>query len=351
MTQGVIAVTIGVMSSVANKVQVDWQRSGDGIVVADAGPAPSTAGRDWKAVLSEREIRELHRVNNLRGLWSLAVNWGIVAAAMALVAAWPNLLTVVFALFVIGARQLGFAVLMHEASHGAFLSERRANDLVSNWLCAYPVWSDIAPYRPYHLEHHRLNWTDEDPDRNLTRPFPISRASMKRKLWRDLSGQTGWKRAKATLQRDLSISKGRARRRESADGFTYNNLLGVLTTNAALLALLTALGHPLLYLLWPVAWLTTYSLAMRIRSINEHSMIADPADPLQNARTTLASWWERLLLAPNRVNYHLEHHLFMAVPLYRLPTMHRLLKERGVLDGACIVHGYANTLRLASGRP
>ncbi len=41
----------------------------------------------------------------------------------------------------------------------------------------------------------------------------------------------------------------------------------------------------------------------------------------------------------------------MAVPLYRLPTMHRLLKERGVLDGACIVHGYASTLRLASGRP
>jgi fatty acid desaturase len=79
-------------------------------------------------------------------------------------------------------------------------------------------------------------------------------------------------------------------------------------------------------------------------------MVTDPSDPLRNTRTTRARWWERLLIAPNRVNYHLEHHLVMAVPHYHLPRMHRLLRERGVLDAACVSSSYLAVLRLASSR-
>src|SRR5438445_632982 len=106
------------------------------------------------------------------------------------------------------------------------------------------------------------------------------------------------------------------------------NLRGVTITNAALLAGLLVCGHPALYLLWVAAWFTTYSLVMRIRSIAEHGMVPDPSDDLRNTRTTLARWWERLLIAPNRVNYQLEHHIMMAVPHYPLPRLHRLLRER-----------------------
>jgi fatty acid desaturase len=100
--------------------------------------------------------------------------------------------------------------------------------------------------------------------------------------------------------------------------------------------------------LWVAAWFTTFSLVMRIRSIAEHAMIDDPADPLRNTRTTIASWWERLLLAPNRVNFHLEHHLLMAVPHYNLPRLHRMLRERGALNNACLADGYAEVLRRAA---
>jgi len=100
--------------------------------------------------------------------------------------------------------------------------------------------------------------------------------------------------------------------------------------------------------LWVGAFLTTNTLVTRIRAIAEHSMAPDPADPLRNTRTTLASWWERLLVSPCRVNYHLEHHLMMTVPHYNLPRMHRLLRERGVLDGALVAHGYLEVLRDAT---
>jgi fatty acid desaturase len=297
--------------------------------------------------LTRDEIKTLTTFSDWRSWLSVATDWCIIGAAFALVAVAPNLATVVLALFVIGARQLGLAVLMHEAAHRTLLRNRRWNDWVGNWLCAYPIWSDLHPYRPYHLQHHAKNWTDADPDLALATPFPVSRASMWRKIWRDLSGQTGWKRAKATLARDLGRSQGRVRRDFKAG---REALTAVLLSNAVLLGLLTVAGHPALYLLWMGAWFTTYSLVMRIRSIAEHAMIPDPADDLNNTRTTRARWWERLLIAPNFVNYHLEHHLLMAVPHYNLPRMHRMLRERGVLTGACVEDGYLGVLRLAASR-
>jgi fatty acid desaturase len=79
-------------------------------------------------------------------------------------------------------------------------------------------------------------------------------------------------------------------------------------------------------------------------------MPRDPANQLQNTRTTRARWWERFLIAPNQVNYHLEHHLLMTVPPYNLPRMHRLLEERGVLRDALISDGYLGVLREASSK-
>jgi len=298
----------------------------------------------WRQVLDREEVRELQRMRDVRSWLSIALNWAIVFGAFALVARWPNPLTIVLALFLIGGRQLGFAVFMHDASHYALLRNRKVNDWVGNWLAAYPIWGDLRPYRPYHVQHHAHTWTEKDPDISLATPFPITRDSFWRKVWRDLSGQTGWKRAVFTLKRDLGWSQGKVRRR---DGAGWRRLQGVVVTNAVLFGILLLAGHPALYLLWVAAWLTTYSLVMRIRAIAEHSMVPDASDPMKNTRTTLASWWERVFIAPNRVNFHLEHHLLMRVPHYNLPRMHAMLRDRGALDDALVVKGYRTVLSQA----
>ena len=56
-------------------------------------------------------------------------------------------------------------------------------------------------------------------------------------------------------------------------------------------------------------------------------------------------------MAPNRVNYHLEHHLLMTVPHYNLPLFHEKLKEKGLIDRCLITHGYWQVLADASARP
>jgi fatty acid desaturase len=300
----------------------------------------------WQAAVTREELQRLRTVHASRAWLSIAVDWGLVAASCWAVVRWPNPLTIVGALFVIGARQLGLAILMHDAAHRALFRNRRLNDVVGNWLCAYPVLSDLRPYRPYHLQHHAKNWTADDPDLSLAQPFPITRRSLWRKVRRDLSGQTGWKRLRATLRTRAAVDATVQRNFDAG----REALWGVLVTNAVLLALMTLAGHPALYLLWVGAWLTTYSLVMRVRSIAEHAVPLDAADELTNTRTTLATWWERLLVAPNRVNFHLEHHLVPTIPHYHLPAFHRLLRARGVLDRACVARGYAAVLARATSR-
>lgn len=309
-----------------------------------------------RQALSLEERKALLHISPLRSWLMVASNWVLVFGAMALVAWQPNPLTIIIALCMIGARQLGMAVVMHEAAHRTLFKERRLNDWVGNWLAAYPVWAEVAPYRAYHLVHHTRTGTAQDPDLGLAAPFPITPSSFRRKVWRDLSGQTGWKQARAVFRRDVGLSRARSQRTlgmnegEQLD-VGWHKLIPVATTNVVLLGLLAAAGHPTLYLLWVVAWLTTYRLVSRLRSITEHGMVPDQLDPLRNTRTTIARWWERLFLAPNRVNFHLEHHLLMTVPHHNLPRLHRLLRDRGGLDDSCIASSYLSVFRLATSRP
>lgn len=318
--------------------------------------SPASVGARLRAVLTPAERADLLRIHPWRSAWMVASNWLLIFGSMALVAWYPHPATVVLALCVIGARQLGLAVVMHEAAHRTLFANRRLNDWVGNWLAAYPIWAEVTPYRAYHLQHHAHTGTPRDPDLGLAAPFPVTRRSFWRKVWRDLSGQTGWKQARAVFLRDVGLA-ARATQRTRAAGegerpdVGWHKLVPVATTNAVLFLVVALAGHPALYLLWAGAWLTTYRLVTRFRSIAEHSMVPDPADPLRNTRTTLAGWWERLLLAPNRVNYHLEHHLLMTVPHCNLPRLHRLLRERGVLDESPIAPGYFAVLRQAASRP
>ncbi len=100
--------------------------------------------------------------------------------------------------------------------------------------------------------------------------------------------------------------------------------------------------------LWLLPILTWYQLVSRVRNIAEHAVVPDNDDPLRNTRTTLADPLTRLLLAPYRVNYHLEHHLFPFVPCWRLPRVHRRLLAKGYGERMEVRRSYREVLARAS---
>jgi fatty acid desaturase len=266
----------------------------------------------------------------------------------------------VLAVIVLGGRQLGLAILMHDAAHGSLFRRRWLNETFAQWACAKPVWNDVARYRRHHLAHHAHTGTELDPDRCLAAPFPVTRASLARKLARDALGVTGVKRVLGLVAMDVEIigytvtpevkrlPRGPLTKHLAAGA---RNLSGVVLTNLALASALALTGHAWLYAAWAVAFVTSFGVFVRVRSIAEHACAEPSTDPFRNTRTTLASPLERLLFAPHRVSYHLEHHLLMTVPYFRLPALHAKLAERGCLPPGAVASGYLEILRMATRAP
>jgi fatty acid desaturase len=307
---------------------------------------PAAVRVDPKDFFAPEEWAPLARRSAWKGPALIAHAWAVIGLAMAMAVVWP--VTIPLAVAIIGARQLGLAILMHDAAHAALHPNLKVND----WLGNHLTTGDLAPYRPYHLGHHKFAQQAEDPDLVLSAPFPITRTSLRRKIVRDLTGQTYYKQKWAGLV---------ARIRDRKPGEPLWPILkeAVIRRRRFFLgmAVTIALTAPFgLWWVWPVLWLlpqaTWLPMVTRLRNIAEHACVGkDEPDPLRHARTTRANWIERAFLAPYWVNYHCEHHMFMHVPCYNLPKVHRLLKKSGTLDRMLTAPGYAAVLAMASSKP
>ncbi|SCU76100.1 Fatty acid desaturase [Cupriavidus necator] len=297
--------------------------------------------------LTRDEIEQVRARSTWRGIGMIAHCWGTIAAMMALVAWFPNPMTILLAIMVIGSRQLGLAILMHEGAHGGLAGNGKLNLWLSQWFCAYPIGTETLGYRRYHLQHHAHAQTARDPDLSLSAAFPTTRTSLMRKLMRDLTGQTGLKQRKAQFIGAFGASDMRVRERSA---MFITRLGRPLLVNALLLAVLSVAGFWWFYpLLWVLPLLTWFQAVTRIRNIAEHSVLPED-NPWRVARTTYASRIERALLAPYWVNYHAEHHMMASVPCYRLERMHKLLRTKGIDGKLEIKPGYLAMLRVAAPR-
>lgn len=290
-------------------------------------------------ILTPEEFAAVTRKNDWLGARIIAFDWALIAGTFFLIAQYTNPLTILLGILILGSRQQGLGVIVHETGHRTLFTSRRVNDFCGKWLSGYFVFSNKDAYMKGHLEHHRQAGTEKDPDLPNYRDYPVPRDSMKRKITRDLTGQVGWRRIK-------SIGRALARL-PSMDEPTRRYLVGSLAANLAMLGVLAAFGHAWLYALWVVAFMTSHMLVVRLRQVAEHAGVPDlySPDPRKNTRTLQISWLERLFIAPHGVNYHLEHHLMASVPIYRLRELHDLLLEKGFYEGVEFEKGYLNLLR------
>ena len=301
-----------------------------------------------RSFLSDAELAAVRERITWRGVAMIVHAWAVIIAAVALVAVWPNPLTYLFAVLVIGSRQLGLAILMHEGAHGLLARDETLNLRLSQWLCAYPVGAETRAYRRYHLKHHAHTQTDADPDLILSAPFPITEASYRRKFIRDITGQTGFEQRKAQV---LNALGDRGQPWATRLSNLWTSLGPQLVMQALLLALCTMAGIWWAYpLLWLVPLLTWFQVVTRVRNIAEHAVISNSDDPLRNTRTTIANWLERAFIAPYYVNYHLEHHLVCYVPAYNLSKVHAILMRGPLRERVEVEHGYARVMRKATAK-
>jgi len=271
---------------------------------------------------------------------------GVIVASHYLGWFWP--LTLLITTPIIGGRQLGLGILQHDAAHGALHPDPKVGDFISDVFCL----SGVERYRKYHLQHHKFAQQAEDPDLGLSAPFPITPASLRRKVFRDLTGQTWFKQRFGDFGKKLKARKAG----EPALPIVWAEIVKQrrwLLTNGAVILLTSLAGY---WWAWFALWLlpraTWQMMITRFRNIAEHALVAkNEPDPLRHARSTHANWLERILIAPYWVNYHCEHHMFMHVPCWQLPRVQRLMCEKGVLDKMLTAPGYWTVLKAAASAP
>ncbi|MDF1752318.1 MAG: fatty acid desaturase [Verrucomicrobiales bacterium] len=130
--------------------------------------------RTGSPLLRSDELRQWTKVSNSRNLvclgveylWLLllhSVNFYLIQSE----AGWAVIIPFgIFTVLMTGSLMHRIGLLGHEASHGLLHSNRKWNDLLSDLLCFYPLWSSTDSYRNKHLGHH-LHPNDPDRDPNM----------------------------------------------------------------------------------------------------------------------------------------------------------------------------------------
>ena len=287
------------------------------------------------------ELREpLRRIPSLLNGVSVVSCWLQIAVVIGGAVWWSHPLGYALAFFLMGRAHAQLAALMHEAAHRLLFRNRTANDLVGRWLLGYPSLTNTDGYRRVHMAHHRQEFGPDEPDIALYQGYPISRASLRRKLVRDATGQTGFKLLRAQL-RGLRSTDARARR-------TTQKILAV---QVVMIALSAALGHPFVYwLLWLAPYLTVWRVINRLRSIAEHGGMQASADRRETTHTVRQHLLARTFMVPYWIGWHLAHHCDAGVPMRNLPRYHRELVASGYVTPELESPSYrALWNRLASG--
>ena len=290
----------------------------------------------------------LTRVQPLRAIAALALDWALIIACLGVAVAVPHPVVMLLAALLIARTQLALAVLMHDAAHGVLMRPRWLNDLVGQVFAAAPLMVSLAAYRHGHLQHHRTPMAPNDPVAIIFRidDYPVHSRELIWRLLKDL----------VSLAYFVSLAKfvlGHYRHLGPANRATWvrtgSVLISILGLHGVLLGGLWAAGRPDLYFwLWILPSLTLFQLFARIRAITEHAGYGPSPDQTLNARSIVAPNWQTFFCGPHSIHYHIEHHAHVRVPFYHLREVHRLMQARGQLPQKNLHRGYGTVLKEVS---
>ena len=292
--------------------------------------ALETHPHDFQGAVPDRlpgdVIRELSVLRPSKAIAAIVVEWLGIAAAIAVCELLWHPVIYLFAIVWIGARQHALTVLGHDAAHFRLLPSRRWNDWVGNVVVMWPVFLAADGYRYYHGEHHRFTGMENDGNRTIWRTH--TKAGALTAEWTFPKTFVGlvltilWRAAFLTglfwILRGFAAAVIMRR--------SWVHMVGRLGYYAAIAATLTATGFWREFLLfWIVPYCTAHIGFQYIRLICEHSAVRSDDPAYAVTRTTLARSWERWIIVPRNIHYHIEHHWYPSVPFYNLPALHERL--------------------------
>jgi fatty acid desaturase len=162
----------------------------------EAAPRKSKSLKDPEL---KEKLQRLRQTDNYTNLYYLARTYLLLAAVIggtvwfyhsqssAGLSFWWNVPVTILAGVMVGALQHQLTGLAHEGSHHILFRNPYLNELASDWLCMFPLFSTTHHYRLQHLAHHQfVNDPERDPDVSQLQTsghwldFPLSKGQF---LW------------------------------------------------------------------------------------------------------------------------------------------------------------------------
>jgi fatty acid desaturase len=138
--------------------------------------APVSPERTRKSALTPAQVQALKARDNWTNWRYLAGNWVLIAATIAAAIMAENALAAggyslwwmvpvaAVAITIIGASQHQLGGAIHEGAHYQLFANRTLNEVASDWLAGYPIYTSTHHYRLHHLPHHQfVNDRARDP--------------------------------------------------------------------------------------------------------------------------------------------------------------------------------------------
>ncbi|AGK58734.1 fatty acid desaturase [Hyphomicrobium denitrificans 1NES1] len=172
-------------------------------LATEAARAPDAARP--KGVRRGEAIRELKKRDNYTNFYHIGFVYFVIALAIGFtiwsyhlvdvegLGWWWDIPTTIAAITVIGASQHQFGGVIHEGTHFILFENKILNELASDWLAAFPIYTSTFQFRLHHLAHHQfINDPVRDPDwaqlhdSGHDLDFPITHFEMLRALGKQI---------------------------------------------------------------------------------------------------------------------------------------------------------------------
>ena len=286
---------------------------------------------------------ELRHIANVRNAGSVVSIWlqtvGLIAATSWVVHRTGQWWLWVITFVLMGRGHALFGILGHESAHRLLFSNQRINDVIGRWLVNCPTFVSQDQYRRSHMAHHRDALGPNEPDKTLYASYPITKASMRRKLRRDADGESGVKIFRGLL-RGLTNPVARGA------------VVQILLVQVVLFALLWwAVAWWAYPLLWFAPWMTVWRVINRLRAIAEHGGMTNSPDERLTTHHVRQGLLARFWMVPFHTGWHVAHHLDSGVPWRNLPRFHRELEAAGYMVPGLTYPSYRALWRQLTSRP
>jgi fatty acid desaturase len=228
--------------------------------------------------------------------------------------------------------------LMHNAMHRSLFSNKKINDFVGRWMLAYPSAIMFDRFKYYHLVHHANELGEKEPETPIYANYPITRLSLCRKLFRDMSGFIGAK----NLYYIYVVSP-----RYRAEDRVYRRKV-LFVQILILLAFTFTVGAQFYLLLWVIPWLTSRRVIERLYAITEHGGMMPSNDVRLTTHFVRQTFIAKFLFMPLNRGHHMAHHIDPRISFRYLPKVTKEMRSSGFIPDTLVHKNYTTLIKKLS---